>query len=262
MMFSPPVVAPRPHPRVVETTVDDSRVLLHLDDRRLHFLNGTASAIWAALGESATIGELTLRLADQFEVNPAIVRPDVETLLARLRSDGLVTVNDHMSGVKVRAGVQRAVGASGSGSFRALSTNVAVECNDPEVMLTIERILAPLLSDDPPCESIRVGVDSEDRWFVAAGEGDPVVTGSRLAAVLRTVSEVNNLAVASVPDRLVFHAGAVSGTLAGFWLAVGAFRALGRLIGVEAAYAVAGGIFLLAGALVWRKRVLREDVQE
>ncbi len=51
-------------------------------------------------------------------------------------------------------------------------------------------------------------------------------------------------------------------TLAGFWLAVGAFRALGRLIGVEAAYAVAGGIFLLAGALVWRKRVLREDVQE
>jgi len=196
---------------VVETTVDDSRVLLHLDDRRLHFLNGTASAIWAALGESATIGELTLRLADRFEVNPAIVRPDVETLLTKLRADGLVTVNDHLSGVKVRAGVRRAVGAPGSGSFRALSTNVAVECDDPEVMLTIERVLAPLRSDDPPRELIRVGVDSEDRWFVAAGDDDPVIAGSRLAAVLRAVSEVNNLAVASVPDHLVFHAGAVSG---------------------------------------------------
>jgi len=196
---------------VVETTVDDSRVLLHLDDRRLHFLNGTAAAIWAALGESATIGELTLRLADRFEVDPAIVRPDVETLLARLRADGLLTVNDSLARVTVTENVHRAAETSTSGSFRALRANVAIECDDPEVVSTIEGILAPLRSDDPPCESIRVGVDSEDRWFVAAGGGEPVVAGSRLAAVLRAVSEVNNLAVASVPDHLVLHAGAVSG---------------------------------------------------
>jgi len=211
MMFSPPVVAPRPHPRVVETAVDDSRVLLHLDDRRLHFLNGTASAIWAELGDSATIGELTVRLADRFEVDPSIVRPDVEKLLTRLRVDGLVTVDDRFSEVTVPTPGHRSMGSPGARSFRALRANVMIECDDPEVMSTITGILAPLLSDEPPDMSIRVDVDASGRWFVTAGDDESVMAGSRLAAVLRAVSEVNNLAVASVPERLVLHAGAVSG---------------------------------------------------
>lgn len=38
------------------------------------------------------------------------------------------------------------------------------------------------------------------------------------------------------------------------WVLVGVFRALGELIGVEAAYAAVGGILLVAGVLLWRVR--------
>jgi hypothetical protein len=42
--------------------------------------------------------------------------------------------------------------------------------------------------------------------------------------------------------------------LAIIWLLVAFFRALGTLIGQELAYAVVGGILLLAGVFVWMKR--------
>jgi hypothetical protein len=42
--------------------------------------------------------------------------------------------------------------------------------------------------------------------------------------------------------------------LALIWLLVAFFRALGTLIGQEVAYAVVGGILLLAGVFVWMKR--------
>ncbi len=42
--------------------------------------------------------------------------------------------------------------------------------------------------------------------------------------------------------------------LAIIWLLVAFFRALGTLIGQEVAYAVVGGILLLAGVFVWVKR--------
>jgi len=42
--------------------------------------------------------------------------------------------------------------------------------------------------------------------------------------------------------------------LAVIWLLVAVFRALGTLIGQELAYAVVGGILLLAGVFVWMKR--------
>jgi len=42
--------------------------------------------------------------------------------------------------------------------------------------------------------------------------------------------------------------------LALIWFLVGFFRAFGTLIGQELAYAVVGGILLIAGVLVWVKR--------
>ncbi len=215
MMFAPPVVAPRPHPRVVETCVGNSRVLMHLDERRLHFLNETATAIWETLGGSSTVEDLTLKLADRFDIEPAVVRTDVETMLARLRSAGLVTVNDLVSRVSSLRAVEPCGAipepAFSAGTYRALRANVAIECADAEAASVIGRILEPLRVDTEPDTSIRVRVDSDGRWTVTAAGGEPVATGSRLAAVLRTLAEVNGLAVASVRDHLVLHAAAVSG---------------------------------------------------
>lgn len=42
--------------------------------------------------------------------------------------------------------------------------------------------------------------------------------------------------------------------MAVIWLLVALFRALGTLIGQELAYAIVGGILLLAGVFVWMKR--------
>ncbi|MEA2010140.1 MAG: hypothetical protein U9N78_05500 [Actinomycetota bacterium] len=47
--------------------------------------------------------------------------------------------------------------------------------------------------------------------------------------------------------------------LAVIWLLVGFFRALGTLIGQELAYAVVGGILLLAGVFVWMKRYPEDE---
>jgi len=42
--------------------------------------------------------------------------------------------------------------------------------------------------------------------------------------------------------------------MAVIWLLVALFRALGTLVGQELAYAIVGGILLLAGVFVWMKR--------
>jgi predicted phage tail protein len=43
-------------------------------------------------------------------------------------------------------------------------------------------------------------------------------------------------------------------SMALFWLAVGIFRALGALIGMEAAYVLVGVILIIGGAILWIKR--------
>jgi membrane associated rhomboid family serine protease len=43
------------------------------------------------------------------------------------------------------------------------------------------------------------------------------------------------------------------------WLLVSLFRALGELIGQEAAYAVVGGILVLVGAFLWWKRWPKDE---
>jgi hypothetical protein len=87
-------------------------------------------------------------------------------------------------------------------------------CDDDEITDAIAGVLAPLRSDRSPNVAIEIEIeidtDSESGWLVTAGGAEPVRLGSRLSVVLRAIGEVSNLAVASVPNDLVFHAGAVS----------------------------------------------------
>jgi uncharacterized membrane protein YidH (DUF202 family) len=52
---------------------------------------------------------------------------------------------------------------------------------------------------------------------------------------------------------------ATVGLLALIWFLVGFFRALGTLVGQELAYAIVGGILLLAGVFVWVKRYPEDE---
>ena len=47
---------------------------------------------------------------------------------------------------------------------------------------------------------------------------------------------------------------ATMGLLAALFLVFGLFRLIGELIGFELTYAVLGGLFLIAGMLLWSKR--------
>ncbi len=111
-----------------------------------------------------------------------------------------------------RPGTSRA-SFTDDGGFRikALDSVVAIRSADDDVSVALSQVLAPLATDEQASESIEVAEESDGHWTIGHADAEPVVVGSRLAAVLRTITEVNNLAVASVPEDLVFHAGAIAG---------------------------------------------------
>jgi hypothetical protein len=209
-----PVAAPRPHELVVEAPLRDQLALFHLETRRLHLLNGSAAAIWSQLHEADTIGDVTIGIGDRFDVDPLSIRRDVERTIEQLRADGLLRVDNHfVPACAQRPGFtlpDRPVAAPVRGSYRALNADIGLICDDDEITDAIAGVLAPLRSDRCPNVAIEIDTDSEAGWLVAVGGADPVRLGSRLSVVLRAVGEVNNLAVASVPNDLVLHAGAVS----------------------------------------------------
>jgi hypothetical protein len=207
-------IAPRPHPRIVESRLGDDTVLFHLDARRLHVLNGSAAAIWEELHEVHTVGEVAVRLGDRFDVAAVDIRPDIERTIEQMRADGILWADDRppatprgRRSVHPRPGT---VDLPATGCYRALDARLGVVCDAPEVAAIVDEVLAPLRSAEPPDVAITIEPTGEETWRVTVGGREPVVLGSRLAVALRTIGEVNDLAVASVPDHLVLHAGAVA----------------------------------------------------
>lgn len=207
-------VAPRPHPRVVESSLGADLALFHLDTRRLHVLNGSAAAIWRQLQVSETIGDLAVRLGDTFDVSPIEIRGDVERTVEQLRADGLLELDDRATLMRppaaATAALPYAVDAPLSGSFAALDARIGLVCGDEELARTIEEALHPLVCTAAPKVAIEVAPVDDTAWTITVGDRAPITLGSRLSVALRVIGEVNNLAVASVPDDLVFHAGAVA----------------------------------------------------
>jgi hypothetical protein len=212
-----PAAVPHRHPRVVEAPVAGDLALFHLDDRRLHLLNPTAAAIWAGVDTAPTVAALTRAVAEAFGVDPAAVGPDVERTLDRLRVDGLLTLDRAARPSSPPlpwadpepAAPVATPAAPAAGSWAALDARLALACDDAELSALVASVLAPLRSPEPATTVLRVD-EVADGWEVGVDGARPVVVGSRLAAAMRVVGEVNSLAVASVPGHLVLHAGAVT----------------------------------------------------
>ena len=59
----------RPHSQVVDTKLDDGEVvLLHLENKMYYSLNPTGERIWRGLKEGLSLGEISRRLQEEFEV--------------------------------------------------------------------------------------------------------------------------------------------------------------------------------------------------
>ena len=202
----------RPHPAVLSAPLDDDVVLFHLDTRRLHVLNGSAAAIWTTLHEFDDIARIAGALGEAFAVDPGTILDDIERTVAEFRADGLVADgvgSDHAPAERMPTRPVAPGSLPAGGVYRALDAHVTVDCDDDELCRAIAPVLAPLRVDGSADVAIVIR-PVDEQWSVRVGERPEIVLGSRLAVALRVIGEINSIAVASVPDELVFHAGAVS----------------------------------------------------
>lgn len=75
---------------LLEADVNGEIVALHIDKGQCYGMNNVASRIWALLAEPRTPEEICERLVEEYEVDPATCRADVEALLADLKAEGLI----------------------------------------------------------------------------------------------------------------------------------------------------------------------------
>lgn len=75
---------------LLEADVNGEIVALHIDKGQCYGMNNVASRVWALLAEPTSPEQICARLAEEYEVDPATCRADVEALLADLKSEGLI----------------------------------------------------------------------------------------------------------------------------------------------------------------------------
>jgi len=79
-----------PHPAMSWTGTDGELVLFDRDSGRYHTLNASASAIWRALEDHASVAEIVTAISANAPIPPAILTCDVVEFLERALAAGLV----------------------------------------------------------------------------------------------------------------------------------------------------------------------------
>jgi hypothetical protein len=79
-----------PNSAVVFKRLDDRMVLVHLGTNQIFELNDTGARVWELLQEDIVGDDLLARLAGEFDVDPLILRNEIEALLSELVNEGLV----------------------------------------------------------------------------------------------------------------------------------------------------------------------------
>jgi hypothetical protein len=69
---------------------DGESVILSLETERYYALNGMGTEMWAALTSAASIEESYRRLLADYDVEPEVLRQDLQALIAGLLSQGLL----------------------------------------------------------------------------------------------------------------------------------------------------------------------------
>ena len=75
---------------LLEADVNGEIVALHIEKGQCYGLNAVASRIWAMLAEPTTLDDICKSLVEEYDVDPATCRTDVDALLHDLRSEGLI----------------------------------------------------------------------------------------------------------------------------------------------------------------------------
>jgi hypothetical protein len=80
------------HDDVVIREVNGEAVLLHLVTEQYYVLDEPSTRMWRALVESPTFADAMRILLDEFDVEPEVLRRDLERFVGELADEGLVTV--------------------------------------------------------------------------------------------------------------------------------------------------------------------------
>ena len=80
-------------PDALVNLVDQESVLLDLKSEQYFGLNESGTRMWSALMETKTINGACERLLSQYDVDPAVLRKDLEELVAKLLERGLAQVD-------------------------------------------------------------------------------------------------------------------------------------------------------------------------
>jgi len=78
-------------PDVVGRRVDDRFVVVNLRTNRIYELNRSASALWELMGAGADNSEVEAGMQERFEVEPEVLRREIESTMSVLSQAGLVT---------------------------------------------------------------------------------------------------------------------------------------------------------------------------
>jgi hypothetical protein len=87
---------PRPHPAVISKPVSEGTVLLHTDTEIYFGLNRVGAQIWELLGGPAADLDTVLEsLSSTYpDVDPEVLRADIEALVEQLKDNGLLVDAD------------------------------------------------------------------------------------------------------------------------------------------------------------------------
>ena len=70
--------------------VGQQAILLRLTDGQLYSLNETGSSFVSKIDGSRGFGTIVSMLEEEYEIEPAVLRADIEELIAALKKDGLL----------------------------------------------------------------------------------------------------------------------------------------------------------------------------
>ena len=85
--FEKKVVIPKD---VLVNELQGESVLLNLDNENYYGLDEVGTRMWAVLKESETIQAAYDSLVDEYDVEPEVLRKDLEALIQHLLDEGLV----------------------------------------------------------------------------------------------------------------------------------------------------------------------------
>ena len=71
---------------------EDCVALAHMQSKRFHLLNPTATLIWNSIAAGSSIAELENQLSGQFDVDPADLSVSINELLTILNSESFIEI--------------------------------------------------------------------------------------------------------------------------------------------------------------------------